>query len=458
LNETTIKSQKQHNTELIYHIHATITHHFPELFDWMRKIEDSRLKASEYELAAHLTACLAMFLFKADSRNEYNQKRENLQFQKNYKKLLGFSMPHGDSVHNVIKLLDESQLEQLNQKMVQVLLKRKVFHKTRYRHHWFRIAIDGTGVVSFDHQHCPQCLHQTSTKGKITYSHKVLDARLVTPNGFSISIASEWIENPEAYNKQDCERKAFTRLAIKLKKAYPRLPLIILADGLYPYEGFFAICKANQWAYQLTFKQGNLQTVWDKVHAAQLIQLDNHFSELCYSNDQKVIHQNFSWINAVDYRGYTLNWLECCETATVIKDKEGVSEEIVTTTYFVHITDLPLNKKNSANSSHTGRMRWKIENEGFNTLKNGGYALKHKWSRTSYPALKNYFQLMQMGYLINQLMVKSVKFQEKFMQTKNHPTLQSLWDELIAAMKWANIKIKRLKKIESTRIQFRFIT
>jgi len=424
----------------------------------MRKIEDPRLKSSDYELAAHLTACLAMFLFKTGSRNEYNQKRENLQFQKNYKKLFGFSMPHGDSVHNVIKLLDESQLEQLNQKMVQILLKRKVFHKSRYRHHWFRIAIDGTGVVSFDHQHCQKCLHQTSTKGKTTYSHKVLDARLVTPNGFSISIASEWIENPEAYNKQDCERKAFTRLAIKLKKAYPRLPLIILADGLYPYEGFFAICKTNQWAYQLTFKQGNLQTVWNKVYAEQLIHPDNHFSERCYSSGQKVVDQDFSWVNDIDYRGYTLNWLECCETTTAIKDKDGIREEIATTTYFVHITDLPLNKKNSANSSHTGRLRWKIENEGFNTLKNGGYALTHKWARTSYPALKNYFQLMQMGYLINQLMVKSIKFQEKFMQAKNHPTLQSLWDDLIAAMKWANIKMKRLKKIGSTRVQFRFIT
>ena len=458
MNETAIKSQKQHKTELIYQIHATIRHHFPDLFDWMREIDDPRRKASEYELAAHLTACLAMFLFKTGSRNEYNQKRENLQFQKNYKKLFGFPMPHGDSVHNVIQLLNEFQLEQLNQKLVQMLLRRKVFHKSRYRNHWFRIAIDGTGVVSFDHEHCPQCLHQTSTQGKTTYSHKVLDARLVTPNGFSVSIASEWIENPEAYNKQDCERKAFTRLAAKLKKVYPRLPMIILADGLYPYEGFFAICKANQWAYQLTFKQGNLQTVWNKVHEEQLIHPDNHFSERCHLSDKKVIDQYFSWVNAINYRGYPLNWLECRETTTVTENKEGVSEESGTTACFVHITDLPLNKKNSANSSSTGRLRWKIENEGFNTLKNGGYGLTHKWARTSYPALKNYFQLMQMGHLINQLMVKSIQYQKKFMQTKNHPTLQSLWDDLIAAMKWANIKMKQLKKIASTRSQFRFVT
>jgi len=164
LNKAAIREQKEKKTDLIYQIYTTITHHFPELFDWMRELDDPRKKTSRLELAAHLTACLAMFIFKADSRNEYNQKRKDLQFQKNFKKLFSFPLPHGDSVHNVIALLDETQVQRLNQKMVQVLLKRKVFHKSRYRHYWFRIAVDGTGVVSFDHHHCEQCLHQTSKK------------------------------------------------------------------------------------------------------------------------------------------------------------------------------------------------------------------------------------------------------------------------------------------------------
>ena len=126
--------------------------------------------------------------------------------------------------------------------------------------------------------------------------------------------------------------------------------------------------------------------------------------------------------------------------------------------HFVHITDLPLNRKNIAASSYTGRLRWKIENEGFNTLKNGGYGLEHKWARKSYQALKNYFQFMQMGYLINQLLVKSTVFQEAFMKDKDHPTLQSLWKDLDAAMKWAKIKVARLAEISATRIQFRFIS
>ena len=94
---------------------TTIEHYFPTLFDQLRALDDVRHtgKASDYELAAHLTACLALFLFKLDSRNHWNQKRKKWQFQRNYKKLFGFAMPHGDSMHAVIRLLDERQVEQL---------------------------------------------------------------------------------------------------------------------------------------------------------------------------------------------------------------------------------------------------------------------------------------------------------------------------------------------------------
>ena len=103
------------------------------------------LTLSGFTVIVHSQKCPALvgsLIFKAGSRNEYNQKRKAPLFQRNFKRLFGFPMPHGDSVHNVIALLDEAQVEQLNQKMVQVLLKRKVFHKSRYRHHWYRIAVD----------------------------------------------------------------------------------------------------------------------------------------------------------------------------------------------------------------------------------------------------------------------------------------------------------------------------
>jgi hypothetical protein len=405
-----------------------------------------------------MTACLAMFLFKSGSRNQYNQYREDIQFKTNYHRLFGFKMPHGDSVQNVMGLLDIFQIEQLKQKMIQVLIQRKTFHSSRYRGHWFRVAVDASGMGSYDHQRDEQCLQRTSKNGKTTYFHSVLEARLITPNGFSISIATEWIENPEngEYNKQDCERKGFIRLAAKLKKAYPRLPMQILADGLYPYEGFFALCKANQWSYCVTFKNGNLTSVWEEVMELQLLQSKNTRLEICYRPDGKTVEQAFQWVTGVDYKSYKLNWLECIETIKPTKT-EGPDEKLKTTR-FVHITDLAINISNIVDTSRTGRLRWKIENEGFNTLKNGGYGMEHQYARKSYCALKNYFQFMQMAHLIHQLMTLTTRFREDFMMAKNHPTLKNLWLDLIFAMKGFELNELELAHINSTRRQFRFAT
>ena len=430
----------------------------------MREVDDTRKKTSKYELATHLTACLAMFIFKTESRNNYNELRKDLRFQQNYEKLFKLPMPHGDSVHNVIEKLEEEALEKLKQKMVQVLFERKIFHKSRYLNKWFRVAVDGSGLVSYQYKHSSQCLHKTSKKGKTSYFYAVLEARLVTPNGFSLSLATEWIENPEEgdYDKQDCERKAFKRLAAKLKKAYPRLPIIILADALYPYEGFFAICEANQWAYQCTFKKGNLTTVWDEVHALSDLKRDQSYTTTRYvagREGSKEIVRTYYWVNDIDYNGRSINWIECHEVLTWTEaNKEGIKEEKTEETTFTHITNLPLKQETIEQTSSTGRLRWKIENEGFNTLKNGGYGMKHKWARKSDQGLKNYFQFMQMAYLINQLMIKRTLFQKEYLQGKNHPTLINIWSELIAAMKWAKLKVKKLQKILGTRIQYRFIT
>jgi hypothetical protein len=228
----------------------------------------------------------------------------------------------------------------------------------------------------------------------------------------------------------------------------------MLADGLYPYEGFFAICKANRWAYCVTFKDGSLPTVWREVMGLQPLQSQNIRQEVRRRPDGSAMVRVFRWVTGVDYRGHALNWLECAETIepTVAEASGGEPK----TTRFVHITDLPVNAGNIADTSQTGRLRWKIENEGFNTLKNGGYGMEHQYARKSYCALKNYFQFMQMAHIIHQLMTLNARFQEGFMTAKNHPTLKNLWLDLVAVMKWLELDKQELGRIDGTRRQFRF--
>ena len=62
------------------------------------------------------------------------------------------------------------------------------------------------------------------------------------------------IELSEEEIKQDCESKAFKRLAEKLKMKFPRLPICIVADGLYVSDPVIQICKDNHWDYIIRYK------------------------------------------------------------------------------------------------------------------------------------------------------------------------------------------------------------
>ena len=204
----------------------------------------------------------------------------------------------------------------------------------------------------------------------------------------------------------------------------------------------------------MTFKEGNLTTVWEEVDELLPLQQKNQYQEHLTEPGQGTVERRYRWVTGLTYQRYSLHWLECRETLTQT-NKKGETEKI--DCVFTHITDLSLNAQNIVTTSRTGRLRWKIENEGFNNLKNGGYALEHKYSRVSYQASKNYYQLMQMAHLINQLMINSTRFQKLYFSTKNHQTLKNLWQNFIAAMKWPELDLNHILEITVQKIQFRFV-
>lgn len=438
--------KSQAGTQLTCIIAKTINNFFSDLFDRIREIEDYR-KKSKYELVELITACIAMFIFKEGSRNALNNDRDEENFKENYKKLFNMRLPHMDTVDKVMRQLNESELEKLKTNMICNLLKKKSLHKFRFLGNFFVVAVDGTGIHSFSKRHCDQCLTTTSKNGKITYFHNVLEAKLICSNGFSISLATEWIENPVGdFDKQDCEKKAFKRLAEKIKKSFPRLPICITADGLYPSQPFFNICQENNWHFIVTFKDGNLPSVWEKIRSLPVNVLTDTCNEADKHPDKKVTSV-FRWINEIEYKGYNLNWVECTESTTNIETNKTES------VCFVHLTDIAVKEDNVSEISHTGRLRWKIENEGFNTQKNHGYNLHHKYSRTSYLASKNYYQCLQIAHLVNQLVELSKNFARLM---KGKTTVKHLWKCLIGFFTYGLIIAEDLSFILRKRSQIRF--
>jgi len=89
----------------------------------------------------------------------------------------------------------------------------------------------------------------------------MLEANLVFYKGLTIPLMSEFLSYAEGdpdNHKQDCELKAFKRLAERLKKEFPPLPVMVLLDGLYPNGLLMELCRNYRWQYMIVLHRTNV--------------------------------------------------------------------------------------------------------------------------------------------------------------------------------------------------------
>ena len=337
---------------------------------------------------------LMVFLLKVGSRRQIRFELNTPEALTNLNRLSGCqveTLAHSDTLNHFLGHVPPGAYAGLRRKLVRRLIRMKALDRARLFGH-FLIAIDGTGQFYFRKRHCKHCLVKT-VNGKEQYYHHVLEAKLVTPEGLAISVGSEFIENTDPMaSKQDCELKAFQRLAPRLKKDFPQLQICLCLDGLYANRVALSICRQNHWKYFITFKEGSLPTVWREYQTLKELTPENGKTHT--TDDGK--DQTFRWVNDLNYvddqgQEQRFNVLECQETAGK------------TTTRFVWLTNFTLRDANAvALGNRGGRCRWKIENEGFNIQKNGGFNLEHAYSLGSWQ-IKNFYVLMQIAHLMLQL-------------------------------------------------------
>jgi hypothetical protein len=434
-----LNRQRQEVRNLIFRLKKSIDHHFPDLYEKIEAIPECR-KQPDYRLVELIIAGLAMFLFQKGSRNAMNNERNEPRFRKNYERLFKTRLPHMDIVEDVMRMLDDEHLTCLKTDLVKGLLAKKMFRKYRVLGHVYLVVLDGTHVMDVQKGHCDHCLHQTFKNGKVRFFHNVLEAKLVGNNGFCLSLATEWIENAEEYEKQDCELKAFARLAKTLKQRYPRLPICVVADGLYPNRTFFRICHEHGWSWIVTFKEGNLPSVWARVVQRQGLRPCRRKEECVWRRGTE-IHRTYEWHPRMTYQGFTIHWFAC----------EEVVEQ--TCTHFVYLSSLEMDCYSVLELTEAGRLRWKIENEGFDVQKHHGYGLGHQFSRRSMLAMKNYYQLMQIAHMMNQLFERSSLLAEV---RRSKESLAHLWLCLLGEVRHEVLDFTLLATLLARRIRIRY--
>lgn len=361
---------------------------------------------------------LSLFLFKLASRRQldYELARSGPQVLINLNRLADTSqtsLPVNKTLNDFLGQVGSQPFADLRTSLVRELLRGKVLDKARllgYR----LVLLDATGHLCFHHLHCRHCLVRKHKSGTL-YLHQVLEAKLLGPAGVVISVGTAFIENPELPPdvseeefKQDCELKAWKRLAPELKKDFPQLPICIAGDGLYLCGATLAECAARDWRFLVVFKPKRLPSVWRDFQQLlgacpeQKVEVELPKAE----GEERGTRQVYRWMNQLGYtdsegRNWTFSAIQCQETRANGK-----------TTTWAWATDLAVNRQTVVEiATRGGRKRWCIENEGFNTQKNSDLRLEHAYSHGE-EQIKAFYYLLQIAHLMSQLLEKGSLLQQ----------------------------------------------
>ncbi len=376
---------------------VVLGHFFPLLTDWLGAVRDPRQSGrAVFPLKVLLLLGVLMFLSHTGSRNHFNAHLgDALEMAKTLARLLGCTLkalPHLDTLETVLRSVPPDTLETLLAQLMRRLIRMKALDDWRVGGR-FLLAPDGTGLYSFRHRHCPHCIEAHHASGTVTYSHNVSVAFIVNEQGYALPIACEFVENPGAvYDKQDCEIKAFRRLEPKLKRLFPQTPFWLLLDALYADQHVLRTALGHGWNCAITFKESDMPALW--AEAQRLLALcPGQRTTLTLPKGEGT--REVRWLNGLEYEGLPLS-----AVFQVEKDADGQFLR-----QFAHVTGRLIERDNAWKVAAAARLRWRCENEGFNVLKNGGFALEHVYSHHPV-AFKGYFLFRLIAQLIQQLLTR----------------------------------------------------
>ena len=139
-----------------------------------------------------------------------------------------------------------------------------------YMNGCYLLSIDGTGYFSSGTINSGACMTKKNKKtGKITYYQQMLGGAIVHPDFKEvIPLNPEMIIKQDGETKNDCERNATKRFFKKLRKDHPRLPLIVIEDGLSSNAPHIKDLKAHNLNFILGAKPGDHKFLFSHVASA----------------------------------------------------------------------------------------------------------------------------------------------------------------------------------------------
>ncbi len=411
----TVEEEQQARQEAVEEQIQAYRSALPTLLKRLGKIRDPRNpKTIRHKSTVLLLYGILLFVFQMASRREANRQMTLPQFQENLRRLFPDleSVAHQDTLNRLLAGIEVNEIEEALVELIQRFIRKKKF--LRYLvGNCYPVAIDGTQKMVRDRLWTEQCLERDvqrkqedgSMASETQYYVYVLEANLAFANGMTIPLLSEFLsyeEYDQERGKQDCELKAFRRLAQRMKEYFPRLPILVLLDGLYANGPVVELCRHYHWQFMIVLQDDSLPSVWEEVRGLGQLQRNHHWEQ--HWGDRK---QRFRWVNDIEYRygererrRQILHVVICEETWEELAPDSA--NTVQKASRHAWISSEPLSRENVHERCNLGaRHRWGIESN-FLVEKCQGYQYEHCFSQ-DWKAMKGYHFLMRLGHLLNTL-------------------------------------------------------
>lgn len=410
----TVEAERELRTDLVAEQARVIRPLLPTLLEQLEKIPDPRQPGKvKHALTSLMVFGVLCFVLQLGSRREATREMSWPQFELNLRTLFPEleSIPHADTLYRLLRDLGEDvqSIEQAHVALITQLIRKKKFRRYLINN-CYPVAIDGSRKLTSAALWSEALLEQRlplakgETEPRYQYYVYVLEASLCFSNGMVIPFMSEFLDYREGdgeRDKQDCEMRAFHRLAERIKKTFARLPIMLLLDGLFANAPVMKRARAYHWQFMIVFKDGSLPSVWREYRALAPRSpgntLGQHWGERT---------QHFHWVNDILYE-FGANGRQRIAVHVVVCDEQWqyVDEHgQILTAHARHawLSSRPLRRENvHSRCNLAARHRWGIE-AGFLVEKHHGYHYEHGFAQ-DWNALRGYHYLMRLGHLLNTL-------------------------------------------------------
>jgi hypothetical protein len=382
----------------------------PVLLKRLGNIPDPRNpKKLKHKLTILIIYGILTFVLQMASRREANREMTHPVFMDNLKLFFPEleDLPHSDTLMRLLAKIDVHEIENAQIDLVNKLIRNKKFNRYLINN-YYPVAFDGSQKFARDWLWSEECLERNvrvkeGKDSKKQYYVYILEASLAFENGMTIPLMSEFLsytEGDTGTNKQDCEQKAFKRLAGRLKSAFPKLRIMALLDGLYPNGPIMELLRKKKWGFMIVLQDKSLRSVWEEYEGLGRLSPKNRFHHTWGGR-----RQHFRWVNGIEYyfgpkenKKEIVHVVVCNESW---KDLNKDSNKTVSkSSRHAWISSEPINRRNIHERCNLGaRHRWGIES-GFLVEKRHGYQYEHCFSY-NWAAMKGYHYLMRLGHTFN---------------------------------------------------------